>query len=98
MSWLLRSLLKHTTARVCSRGVGVELWTREDTLLTTAERHFERLSLRLAMSRESSGSRVERDAYFFALASLARARRSALTRAIALANDRLTSPSRRSFQ
>jgi hypothetical protein len=32
VSWLLRSLLKHTTARVCSRSVGVELWTREDTL------------------------------------------------------------------
>ena len=51
MSWLLRSLLKHTTARVCSRSIGVALWTREDTLLTTAERHFEMLSLRLAMSR-----------------------------------------------
>jgi hypothetical protein len=37
-------------------------------------------------------------AYFFVLVSLARARRSALIRAIALASDRLTSLSRRSSQ
>jgi deoxycytidylate deaminase len=49
----------------------------------------------MARWQKSSGTW---DAYFFALASLARARRSCLTRAIALANDRLTSPSLRSSQ
>jgi hypothetical protein len=59
VSSLLRSLLKHTTARVCSRSIGVELWTREDTLLTTAERQFEMLSLWLAMSRPVARSGPE---------------------------------------